>query len=283
MRWPPYHHIIFDCDSTLTTVEGIDVLGDLTGQRWHVETLTRAAMDGDMELEEVYDRRLQLVQPNRRQVNAIRYVYKQNIVEDAKEVIGALQTLGHKVYIISGGLAEAVSEFGVYLGVPRENIRAVNIRYNELSGTWWFNHNQIADKEKQLLDIQDGALTESDGKAAIVGELLGEQRGRSLLVGDGVSDLLASRAVDLFTGYGGVVTRKRVLAEAPAFLHSTSLSPLLALAAGPAVLPLLRDTPYRSLVTKSMTLIEKGAMTFQNERLRKKFEQAYQAFYSRTD
>lgn len=240
-------------------------------------------MDGELELGDVYDRRLQLVQPTRRQINTIRHKYKQNVVEDAKEVIGALQTLGHRVYIISGGLADAVIEFGVYLGVPRENIRAVDVQYNELSGHWWYNYDQIADKEKRLLDVRQGSLTESDGKAAIVRDLLGDQRGQALLVGDGVSDLHASRAVDLFVGFGGVVTRERVLAEAPAFLHTASLTPLLPLAAGPAVLPLLRDTPYEPAVEKSLTLIDKGAITFQDERLREKFEQAYQAIYSRTN
>ena len=283
MRWPPYHHVFFDCDSTLTSVEGIDILGELTGKRWRVERLTQAAMNGDVELGDVYDRRLQLVQPTRRQVNSIRHIYKQNVVEDAKMVVGALQTLGHNVYIISGGLAEAVTEFGVYLGVPRENIRAVDVQYNELSGTWWFNHDRIAEKEKQLLDVRAGALTESDGKAAIVRELLGDKRGRTLLVGDGVSDLLAGRAVDLFVGFGGVVTRERVVAEAPAFLHSATLAPLLALAAGPAVLSLLQNTSYAKVVAKTLNLIEKGAITFQDERLREKFEQAYQAVHTGTD
>ena len=31
MRWPTYQHIFFDCDSTLTTVEGIDALADTAG------------------------------------------------------------------------------------------------------------------------------------------------------------------------------------------------------------------------------------------------------------
>ncbi|MCC6606951.1 MAG: phosphoserine phosphatase, partial [Anaerolineae bacterium] len=33
MRWPPYKHVFFDCDSTLTTVEGIDVLAETAGKK----------------------------------------------------------------------------------------------------------------------------------------------------------------------------------------------------------------------------------------------------------
>lgn len=284
MRWPPFQHVFFDCDSTLTQVEGIDVLAESVGKKWRVEVLTRAAMDGELELEEVYGKRLQAIKPTRGQVYHIRQVYKEFMVADARPVIGALQWLGHDVYIISGGLAEPVIEFGLYLGVPRHHIRAVDLWYNRLNGQWWENGLPIADK---YVDYQEGALTISDGKAKIVGELLGNQPGRALLIGDGSSDLLAGRAVDLFVGFGGVVARPRVLAQSPAFIHSPSLTPLLALACGPAGLRQLERTPFAQIAEKSFDLISTGAITFQDERLKDKFNEAisasHQTFYSRAD
>ncbi|HIP72894.1 MAG TPA: HAD family hydrolase, partial [Anaerolineae bacterium] len=229
MRWPPYQHVFFDCDSTLTTVEGIDILAETAGKKWRVEVLTNAAMDGKLDLAEIYAKRLRAIRPTQAQIQEIRRVYKRNIVEDAKETIAALQYLGHQVYIISGGLAEPVEEFGLYLGVPCDHIRAVHVDYDHLAGRWW-EYNSAAEPG-QYRDYEAGALTISDGKAQIVRELLGQQHGRSLLVGDGSSDLLAGQAVDLFVGFGGVVTRQQVLAEAPAFIHSRSIAPILALAA----------------------------------------------------
>ena len=79
---------------------------------------------GQVELEDVYEKRLRAVRPTHQQVLDIRRSYKRHIVEDAARVVTALQGLGHKVYIISGGLAEPVEEFGIYLGIPRERIRA---------------------------------------------------------------------------------------------------------------------------------------------------------------
>ena len=273
MRWPDFKHIFFDCDSTLTTVEGIDILAETAGKKWRVEVLTNAAMDGNLDLADVYAKRLQAVRPTRRQIQAIRQVYKQNPVEDAAQVIDTLQALGHKVYIISGGLAEPVEEFGIYLGVPRENIRAVDVNYNQLSGTWW-----KPDNDERYLMYDEGALTISDGKAQIVRELLGDQRGRSLLIGDGSSDLMASKAVDLFVGFGGVVKRSRVLKEAPVYLHSSSLAPLLMLAAG----PLIYKNPqphHQPLLAKAHQLITTGALTFQDEQLKTKFNKAFNATY----
>ena len=280
MRWPPFEHLFFDCDSTLTSVEGIDILAETTDKKWRVETLTRAAMNGELDLGAVYGKRLQAIKPTRKQVQAIKQVYKRNLVEDAAEVIAILHDLGHKVYIISGGLAEPVAEFGVWLGVPRERIRAVGLSYDALSGHWWQPETTW---EEQYLYFEQGSLTISDGKAEIVRDLLGEQDGRSLLIGDGSSDLLASRAVDLFVGYGGVIQREKVLASAPVYLHSPSLMPLLTLAAGPFVLKELAKTPNKHFISKIQQLIEKGAITFNDERIHEKFDQAYQAVHSRPD
>jgi phosphoserine phosphatase len=234
-------------------------------------------MAGALDLETVYAKRLQAVRPTRAQINQIRRIYKRNVVEDAAAVIAALQALGHQVYIISGGLAEPVAEFGLYLGVPRHNIRAVNIAYNKLSGTWWKTSDEDVDGAEEYLAFNEGALTISDGKALIVRELLGDQRGRSLLIGDGYSDLLAGRTVDLFVGFGGVAKRERVLAEAPAFVHSASLAPLLVLAAGPAAGRQAQGTPHQAIFQKAIDLVTAGAITFNHERLKAKFYAAFKA------
>lgn len=280
MRWPPFEHVFFDCDSTLTTIEGIDVLAESAGKRWRVEVLTQAAMEGNVDLADVYERRLQAVKPTRSQIRAIRSAYKRNLVEDAQAVIAALQALGHNVYIISGGLLEPVREFGLFLGVPKENIRAVGVTYNELSGQWWVGG------DEQYMTYEEGALTVSDGKADIVRQQMAGKHGRSLLVGDGSSDLLAGEAVDLFVGYGGVTSRDAVRARAPLFFATDSLAPLLTVAAGPAALRQLRDTDHYQLSRKAWALCDQGAITFNDERLKRKFDQAIDAaretFYSGT-
>jgi phosphoserine phosphatase len=287
MRWPPYKHIFFDCDSTLTTVEGIDVLADLAGKGVRVSILTEAAMNGDLALEDIYAKRLKALKPTRGQIVKIRQIYKQNIVQDAAKLIAALQYLGHHVYIISGGLAEPVVEFGLYLGVPRQNIRAVGVQYNALAGNWWQRLDDYPNASERYMSHTEDGLTVSDGKAQIVKELLGDQAGRTLLIGDGVSDLLAGSVVDLFVGFGGVVKRPRVAQEAPVFIESESLAPLLALAAGPVATPYLRDTIHHPILEKASQLLSMGVIKFQNEQLENKFHLAWntthQTIHSGTD
>ncbi len=287
MRWPPYKHIFFDCDSTLTSVEGIDELADLAGKGVRVGILTDAAMNGDLALEDIYAKRLKALKPTRGQVVKIRQIYKQNMVQDAAELIAALQHLGHHVYIISGGLAEPVIEFGLFLGVPRENIRAVGLQYNALSGNWWQHLDSKPNASERYLSYTEDGLTISDGKAQIVKELVGDQVGRSLLIGDGVSDLLAGSVVDLFVGFGGVVKRERVAQEAPVFIEFDSLAPLLGLAAGPVAVHSLQDTIHQPIVEKANKLISMGVIKFQNEQFKNKFHlawnRAYQTIHSGSD
>lgn len=248
MRWPPYRHVVFDCDSTLTRVEGIDVLAARAGLAEEVARLTEAAMEGVIDLEDVYGERLAAVGPTRAEVAAIRHDYKEAAVPDARRVVEALHELGHDVYIVSGGLEEPVREFGISLGVPADRIRAVGVAYDELSGQWWSRHQG----QERYLDYGKGALAMSEGKAQIIGELVGDERGRRLMIGDGVSDLLAAEAVDLFIGYGGVADRPRVRVSSPIYLHDLPLSPIVPLAAGPSARDRLTDPAAQALFDEGL-------------------------------
>ncbi len=232
--WPFYQHIIFDCDSTLSAIEGIDHLAAQPDTKQRIVALTNAAMDGEMPLDAVYGKRLELISPTRQSVQQLAKHYQTHIVPGAREVVSNLIDLGCDIYIVSGGLIEPVKEFGISLGVPAANIRAVEIEYEQLSGNWWQNEPFSPDqlKDQRYLTYRRSDLAESDGKARIIDQLIQGKNGASLLIGDGISDLMARNSVDLFVGFGGVVTRQKVLRCAPVFIQSKSLLQLLAIALG---------------------------------------------------
>ena len=273
-RWPVYRHVIFDCDSTLTGIEGIDELASHPDTRQRVADLTRSAMDGKVNLETVYGERLEILQPTRGAVRALRSRYRKHVVKDAAALIQALQVLGHEVYIVSGGLFDPVREFGMHLGVAPEHIRAVEVEYDTLSGNWWQGQGPW---REAYLAVQHSVLPESDGKARVIRELLQNQTGRSLLVGDGVSDLLASREVDLFAGFGGVICRERVASESKVFIQSQSIAPVLLLAAGTAALEHSGDAGVQALAEKAHALIQSAALRWNEVRLAEKFEACFGA------
>ena len=263
--WSAFDLIFFDCDSTLSTIEGIDELARLKGKAGRVGLLTNKAMDGELDLADVYGKRLRAIKPTRAQLKAVEQRYWETAVEDAPAVIAALQALGKPVFIISGGLIDAVKGFGRRLGVEPERIRAVELEYNELSGRWWEYSEPQAQQSKTYLDYDEGPLTVSSGKAAIISELAGARPGRRMMIGDGSSDLATRRDVDLFVGYGGVVAREAVKAESEVFLGCPSLSPILPLAAGRRGWNALRGTAHESVYRKGIRLaLEADALNFRD-------------------
>lgn len=253
-RWPAHDLIFFDCDSTLSTIEGIDELARLKGKEARVGLLTNKAMDGELDLADVYGKRLRAIKPTRAQLKSVEERYWQTAVEDAPEVIAALQALGVQVFIISGGLIDAVKGFGRRLGVEPARIRAVELEYNELSGRWWDYTEPQAQQTQTYLDYDEGPLTISSGKSAIITEMARDLPGRRMMVGDGSSDLATKNKVDLFVGYGGVITRELVRAESDVFVSCPSLAPILPLAAGRRGWEQLRGTAHEPTYRKGILL-----------------------------
>lgn len=274
-RWASYDLIFFDCDSTLSEIEGIDELARFKGKELRVGVLTQKAMDGDLDLREVYGKRLQAIRPTRGQLQAIEDKYWDTMVPDAQAVIAALKFLGKEVFIISGGLAEPVRGFGRRLGVTADHIRAVELEYNELSGDWWRYYEPGSQKSATYLDYDEGPLTISSGKPAIVDELAGDRHGRRLMVGDGSSDLATKSVVDLFVGFGGVVARQKVKDESEVFISARSLAPILPLAAGSAGYKRVIGTPHQAVFERGLKLVREGGMDINDDDLRTAFDAAF--------
>ncbi len=273
-RWASYDLIFFDCDSTLSTIEGIDELAKLKGKEWRVGLLTQKAMDGELDLEEVYGKRLQAIRPTRGQLKAIEERYWETIVLDVQPLLAALRFLQREIFIISGGLSEPVKGFGQRLGVSPQNIRAVEVEYNQLSGDWWRFHEPQTQHKQTYLDYDEGPLTVTSGKPDIIRELSTGKTGRRLMIGDGSSDLATRGVVDLFVGYGGVVARQKVRDEADVFIHTESIAPLLPIVAGRWGYQQVKGTPHQAIFDKGLTLAQGDGVSMRPD-LRMAFTEAF--------
>jgi phosphoserine phosphatase len=239
---PDFHSVIFDCDSTLSSIEGIEVLA--TSHREEIARLTDAAMRGELPLEDIYGRRLALVRPTRSRVAALGQEYIATLVPDAAAVVAALRGAGVDVRIISGGLRPAVAILGHALGVPDASIAAVDVFFG-------------ADGAYAGFDDQS-PLAHSGGKRVVIEQWRAKLRRPVMLVGDGATDLEARPVVDRFVAFAGVVERQAVVEEADATLRCRSLAPILPLALG-GDLP--RETSARATYEKGLALLgdERGA------------------------
>lgn len=268
--WPGFDFIFFDCDSTLSTIEGIDELARQKGKFNEVKEMTDAAMDGEVHLQSVYDRRLELLSPTRAEIRELERHYRQTVVPDVQDVIQALNYLGKEIFIVSGGLLPAVRPFGEWLGIPRQHIRAVDVRYNLLSGQWWdYQQDQWGPRpDVEYLDSEETPLVESQGKADVVRDLLRGRVGPAVLIGDGVSDLAARPALDLVVGFGGVISRETVVKEADVFIKCRSLAPMLPLTLSTHQNALLHHPEHKAALDKGWALIKAGEVIFRNQECR---------------
>jgi phosphoserine phosphatase len=250
--WAGYDTVLLDCDSTLTTIEGIDELAAMNGCRDDVAALTNEAMDGAVPFDAVFARRLDRIQPTRDQLEAVGRLYADHLAEDAVAVVAALRALDRNVRVLSGGYAEAMGPLAETLDLPRDHFHAVELAF---------------DGEGRYLGYDPAQpLCRTGGKGATVTTLDCESE-TTLLVGDGASDLEARDQVGLFIGHGGVVQRERVRHAAGIYLHCASLAPLLVLAAGQAgCMHLLQDRAHRDTVIKGLgLLLQPAAVQFAEE------------------
>ena len=213
---PRFSTVVFDCDSTLSAVEGID---ELAGpHRAAIAALTDAAMRGELPLEEVYGRRLALVRPSRDRLASLGALYVERLVPDARETVAALRAEGIAVRIVSGGLRPAVLAVARALGVPDEHVAAVDVRFDREGGyAGWDDSSPLG------FTMGKRAQLESWGSALVP---------PVMIVGDGITDLEARPPADAFIAFAGVIARDIVTAAADAVIRERSLAPVLALALG---------------------------------------------------
>lgn len=203
----PAKLIIFDCDSTLSAIEGIDELARARGPEVfrQVEAMTHDAMEGRLPVESVFARRLEIIRPTRADAAAVGARYLATVEPTAQATIAGLKARGWTPVIVSGGFRPCIRPLADFLGIER--VEAVDLHFDAAGGYLGYD--------------RDFPTTRSGGKPVIVARLRAEFRpARIVAVGDGVSDLEMKPEVDLFAGFGGYVARAAVQAQAHCFLRN---------------------------------------------------------------
>ncbi|MEQ1530366.1 MAG: HAD-IB family phosphatase [Methylococcales bacterium] len=204
--------ICFDCDSTLSKIEGIDELARRVGLGPEMAKLTDAAMNGEVPLEAVYAQRLQLIRPDLAGINWLADLYIQEIVDGVVEVFSWLTEHGKNVHIISGGLRQAILPLAELLAVPETHVHAVDVYFNA-DGSY---------KDFQ----QNSPLARTGGKAEVVASV--KHNSSCVMIGDGKTDMEAKQAGAYTIGFGGVVARPVVKELADFYSADASLLAVLA-------------------------------------------------------
>jgi phosphoserine phosphatase len=207
-----FHAVCFDCDSTLSRLEGIDELASRCGRGNEVARLTEAAMNGSLSIDDVYAERLSIVRPDREAVAWLGERYVQELVPGARETIEALRRLGKAVYVVSGGLLPSVRHLSRALAIPDAHVYAVPIQFDGNGAYQGFD--------------QASPLPRADGKA-IVCRQLAARHGAIAMVGDGMTDVAARAGGAYVIGFGGVAYRETVAMSADCYIAHAELTATL--------------------------------------------------------
>ncbi|MFY7818337.1 MAG: HAD-IB family phosphatase [Akkermansiaceae bacterium] len=205
----------FDCDSTLSTIEGIDELARARGPEIfdQIVSLTNAGMNGSIPLHEVFPRRMEILKPDRTTCDAVAQRYIDTIVPGVRETLQTLRDEDWTIVIISGGFAPLIEPLARELGIPF--VEAVPLHHDELGNYMGYG--------------ADYPTTRNGGKPQIIREWQQALMPKvTMMVGDGISDWETQEAVDLFVGFGGVIARDSVKQKSEHFI--TSFGDLLPLA-----------------------------------------------------
>ncbi len=229
--WKGADILFLDCDSTLSSIEGIDELAERA--QVDVSELTNRAMAGELALEDVYGERLRQIRPTAADFEWLGQRYIDTEVEGVSRMIAVLTEIGVECHIVSGGLLPGILPFAAHIGIPAERVHAVPY---PLAGD---DENTDGTDSPTSVDPADVAcahpLAQNGGKPALIEEICKEPlhyRKRRMIVGDGNSDLEAAPNVGLMVGFGGVAAREKVQAGAHLFLTECNMYAVATLAAG---------------------------------------------------
>lgn len=207
-----YHDaILFDVDSTLVTIEGLDWIAKKKGIGKEVAKLTTLSMEGAVAMDEIFVKKIDLLAPSKHELALLGEKYCDSLVEDAAETIAVLQILNKEIWLVTGNIMPALLPLATNLSIPFSRIHA-----NEVSFYPTGDYKSIN---------QNCSLTKGKGKS-ICAQTIG--RGKEVaFIGDSVTDMAVIPYVKTFIGFGGVAIREKVKKNANNYVATKSLTPIL--------------------------------------------------------
>jgi phosphoserine phosphatase len=201
---------VFDMDSTLIQQEVIDEIASMIGVEKEVSAITAAAMNGELDFEASLRARCKLLNGV---PSTVFETIKSRITLNAgvKELIPALQRLGFKTAVLSGGFTPLTGWMGQRLGLDYA----------------YANHLVVSEDGQTLTGELTGEIVHAQKKRQHVLEIAKKEGillNQVVCVGDGANDLPMMGVAGLGVAFHA---KPKVQLQAPARLNSESMLDLL--------------------------------------------------------
>ncbi|WP_420322871.1 phosphoglycerate dehydrogenase [Flagellimonas sp.] len=194
---------VFDFDSTLTRVEALDVLAEMTLQGksnkeeiiQEIQHITNLGIDGDISFTESLERRIRLLNAHRNDLDGLVNELRQKISKSIASNKEFFEKFSDDIYVISCGFKEFIDPIVEEYNIPSERVYANTFKFDEDGNIVGFD--------------EENVLATHNGKIECLKNL--DLDGEVQVIGDGYSDYVMREAgiADKFFAYTENVHREK--------------------------------------------------------------------------
>lgn len=197
--------VVFDCDGTLSALEGIIELANHSNQAQEVIRITTEVMQHGGLCQELFAKRLNLIKPSLEQLKGLSEQYYLHRTKNIECLIQSLQAKGITVYVFSAGIEQAVLPFAKKLGILPEHVYAVKLNFNEHGDYQSYDTNSELVHDQGKVKLIQRVFTASDN---------------IIFIGDGANDVVVQPYVTKFIGYGAHYYRQNIEQLSDAYIRN---------------------------------------------------------------
>ena len=199
---------IFDFDSTLTKVEALDILAEITLANnprkdaviQEIIDITNLGIDGEISFTTSLEKRIQLLKANKADLNPLIEALKKQVSKSIESNKAFFEAYANDIYVISCGFKEFIDPIVAEYNIPTERVFANTFEF-------------AADGEIIGFDATN-PLSQHNGKIECLKGM--NLSGEVQVIGDGYSDYVTREAgvADTFFAYTENVTRVKTTENA---------------------------------------------------------------------
>ncbi len=199
---------VFDFDSTLTRVEALDVLAEITLASnpnkdkiiTEIIDITNKGIDGDISFTDSLDRRIKLLNATKSDLNTLTERLQDKVSKSIVENKQFFEDFADDIYVISCGFKEFIDPIVAHYNIPSERV---------------FANTFVFDINDNIVGFDaDNSLAKHNGKIECLKNL--KLPGEVQVIGDGYSDYVMREAgiADKFFAYTENVSRAKATSNA---------------------------------------------------------------------
>jgi D-3-phosphoglycerate dehydrogenase len=199
---------VFDFDSTLTSVEALDVLAEITladkpekdAVVSKIQQITNLGIDGDISFTESLERRLALIHANKNDLQTLVIALQEKVSASIVRNKEFFEKYSDDIYVISCGFKEFIEPIVANYNIPAHKVFANTFTYDSAGNITGFDKSNV--------------LSSHNGKIACLKGM--NLEGEVQVIGDGYSDYVMREAgiADKFFAYTENVSRDKATAHA---------------------------------------------------------------------